>query len=246
MAKVPKAADEVTRDDRPVRWPASATSRSTPSTPRRYHHGDLRAALLVAAEEELGEVGLAGFSLRGTARRAQVSHAAPAHHFANADAVLTALADVGFARLADRMERDMQAAGDAPQPRLATAGRAYIAFAQAHPQLFRLMFFGQRPRHLADDCPDTAPSESPSGRAFGLLRRCVEALIGPSASEATVASGIAASWGLVHGISHLLIEDAMGFLAPLDGVHRQAVIDEAIHRLVTALDDVRLNQPRSR
>ena len=32
-----------------------------------YHHGDLRAALLVAAEAELAEKGVEGFTLRGAA-----------------------------------------------------------------------------------------------------------------------------------------------------------------------------------
>lgn len=213
------------------------TPATTGAVARKYHHGDLRAALLAAAEEELVEAGLAGFSLRGTARRAQVSHAAPAHHFANADALLSALADAGFARLADRMARDMEAAGDAPAQRLASVGRAYIAFAQAHPQLFRLMFFGQRPRQLAQTCADfqVAEGTGASASAFGLLRDCVEAVLGPSASGAAVAAGVTASWGLVHGISHLLIEDAMGFLAPLDARQRQAVIDEAIDTLATAV-----------
>ena len=238
MARVPRTVGEVARDDRPATTPASTRGRSARPAPRSYHHGDLRAALLCAAEEELVAAGLAGFSLRGTARRAQVSHAAPAHHFASADALLSALADDGFARLADRMAREMKATGDAPPLRLATAGRAYIAFAQAHPQLFRLMFFGQRARQLANDCADAAAAGGASARAFGLLRGCVEALLGPSASEAAVAKGIAASWGLVHGISNLLIEDAMGFLAPLDDARRRTVIDDAIDRLVSALGTV--------
>ena len=57
-----------------------------------YHHGDLRKALLDAAEAELAEKGVEGFTLRGCAKRAGVSHAAPAHHFKDANALLTALA----------------------------------------------------------------------------------------------------------------------------------------------------------
>ncbi|MGJ7579885.1 TetR/AcrR family transcriptional regulator [Variovorax sp. RHLX14] len=228
MARAPKTIGKVARHDR-SEHPAEPALRS-------YHHGDLRAALLAAAEEELVETDLAGFSLRGTARRAQVSHAAPAHHFANTDALLSALAETGFARLADRMRLDMQAVSDVPRQRLAAAGRAYIAFAQAHPQLFRLMFSGRRSRRLADPCTDGTAAGSASASAFLLLRSCVEAVLDPAASEATIAAGITASWGLVHGISHLLIEDAIGFLVPLDAGQRQAVIDDAIDRLVAAFD----------
>jgi AcrR family transcriptional regulator len=57
------------------------TTPSEPQIERSYHHGDLRRSLLVAAEAELEEKGIEGFSLRGCAKRAGVSHAAPAHHF---------------------------------------------------------------------------------------------------------------------------------------------------------------------
>src|SRR5262245_45102253 len=63
-----------------------------------YHHGNLRAALLEAAEAELEAEGIEGFSLRGVAKRAGVSHAAPAHHFGDASGLLTGLAAEGYRR----------------------------------------------------------------------------------------------------------------------------------------------------
>ena len=63
---------------------------------RAYHHGDLRKALLEAGEEELSERGGENFSMRGVAKRAGVSHAAPAHHFRDKAGLLTALAQRGF------------------------------------------------------------------------------------------------------------------------------------------------------
>src|SRR5262252_290185 len=67
-----------------------ASSRAQP-----YHHGNLRAALLEAAEAELEAQGIEAFSLRGVAKRAGVSHAAPAHHFGDANGLLTGLAAEG-------------------------------------------------------------------------------------------------------------------------------------------------------
>ena len=61
----------------------------------QYHHGDLRAALLRAAEAELNEAGIEAFSLRRVAKRAGVSHAAPAHHFRDVRGLLTALSAEG-------------------------------------------------------------------------------------------------------------------------------------------------------
>ena len=64
--------------------------------PKPYHHGDLRAVLLHAAEAELAERGIEAFSLRSVAKRAGVSHAAPAHHFGDTGGLLTALAAQGY------------------------------------------------------------------------------------------------------------------------------------------------------
>ncbi|WAJ29805.1 TetR-like C-terminal domain-containing protein [Antarcticirhabdus aurantiaca] len=195
-----------------------------------YHHGDLRAALLAAAEAELAENGLAGFSLRATARRAGVSHAAPAHHFASADALLAALAVLGFERLVAAMEAAIAAAGGSARARLAAAGRGYVAFARANPHLFRLMFFGKRPEKLAPDGVPQAP-----GRAFAMLRQTVADVLGPGASEAEIARAIAAAWGLVHGLAHLLIEGAAGFLQPFPPAEREAIVADAIDRFAASL-----------
>jgi AcrR family transcriptional regulator len=193
---------------------------------RAYHHGDLRAALLAAAEEELRAHGPVGFSLRATARRAQVSHGAPAHHFANAEALLAALAEVGFGRLADRIAAGVEAAGADPADRLAASGRAYVDFARGDAHLFRLMFQGGRPAREAD-CGEGAAA---SQRAFGQLRDCVAAVLGPGADDAASAAGILTAWGVVHGIAHLAIEGAGGFLGPLD-----AAVDAAIAGVARSL-----------
>lgn len=64
-----------------------------------YHHGALRDALLAAAESVLNESGLEGFTLRECARRAGVSHGAPAHHFGDARGLLSAFAAQSFDQL---------------------------------------------------------------------------------------------------------------------------------------------------
>src|SRR4051794_796732 len=106
---------------------------------RSYHHGDLRKALLIAAEADLAEKGLEGFTLRGCARRAGVSHAAPAHHFKDTGALLTALAADGYERFTAAMQK-RQAAETTARARLIGAGLGYLDFALANPALFRLMF----------------------------------------------------------------------------------------------------------
>ena len=110
----------------------------------RYHHGDLRNALLTAAIAILEEQGLDALSLRAVAARAGVSHGAPAHHFPTLKALLTAVATASFVRFEKTMlEERVKAAAD-PRSQLAAAGDGYVRFARDCPQQFRLMFSPSR------------------------------------------------------------------------------------------------------
>ncbi|CCK29132.1 TetR family transcriptional regulator [Streptomyces davaonensis JCM 4913] len=106
---------------------------------RPYHHGDLRTALLTAAERTLREKGTASLSLRELAREVGVSHAAPGRHFKDKQALLNALALTGFERLA----RVLAAAEDPAlplEPRLTALARAYLGFAIDNAELLELMY----------------------------------------------------------------------------------------------------------
>ncbi|MFF7645340.1 WHG domain-containing protein [Streptomyces canus] len=107
---------------------------------RPYHHGDLRSALLAAAERTLRDRGTsASLSLRELARDIGVSHAAPGRHFKDKQALLNALALVGY----DRMAEVLEAADDpglALQDRLTALARAYVGFAIDNAELLELMY----------------------------------------------------------------------------------------------------------
>lgn len=188
----------------------------------RYHHGDLRAALLEAAEAVLDEAGPDALTLREAARRAGVSHAAPAHHFGDLAGLLTELASVGFDRLAARMQA---AASAAPEGRrLAAVGRAYIRFAKGSPGLFQLMF---RARGLDYAKPHLRDA---SRAAFEELAGAMSAESGAPEPDAApgpaFAAKLAGAWALVHGFAFLLID---GRLAPVleraGGVSEDAILD---------------------
>lgn len=104
-----------------------------------YHHGDLRRAILDAAEEQLAETGVSGFSLRRIAARVGVSHTAPAHHFGDLRGLTNALAARGFKRLLAAMEV-RRAVAETPYDRLIGAGLGYLDFALEHRALFRLIY----------------------------------------------------------------------------------------------------------
>ena len=108
-------------------------------TSATYHHGDLPNALKNAAAEVIAERGAAGFSLREVARRAGVSHAAPAHHFGDTTGLLTALAVDAFRYLDQAMASAVDGIDD-PSERLCRIGRAYVEVGLSHPAHCSVVF----------------------------------------------------------------------------------------------------------
>ena len=104
-----------------------------------YHHGDLPNALRGAAVEVIDERGLGAFSLREVARRAGVSHTAPAHHFGDMRGLLTSVAAEGFEAL--YAATAAAAAGiDDPVERLIAIGEAYVRLARSNHAHCEVMF----------------------------------------------------------------------------------------------------------
>lgn len=171
---------------------------------RPYHHGDLRAALIAAAEAVIAERGVDGFSLREAARRAGVSPAAPGHHFGDARGLLTAVATAAFTALGDALGAAAATPGDR-RARLDAQGSAYIGFALAHPAAFDLMW-----RRAVVDATD--PDFAAAGRrAFAMLDEVVRA--GQPAIADPLDPALAptiAAWSLVHGFAKLAVEDVFG------------------------------------
>jgi AcrR family transcriptional regulator len=100
-----------------------------------YHHGDLRRALLTAAEEAITETGVATLSMRDLARRAGVSHTAPTHHFRDKAGLLTAFAIEGFEQLAKALATSRLASNS-----IVEMGVTYIRFAVTRRAMFEVMF----------------------------------------------------------------------------------------------------------
>lgn len=190
---------------------------------KKYHHGDLRLSLLDAARIELSEKGIEGFTLRGCARRAGVSHAAPAHHFPNTDALLTALATHGFERLLEMMRKRQETATKRHSGRVA-AGLGYVDFARSEPALFRLMFSSARPDRSAPALRQAADA------AYALLVEAIRAER-PEASARDLADEVAASWALVHGLAELILAGRMPDLDGPAGEERDLSIIRILERV---------------
>ncbi|MEM9286112.1 MAG: TetR/AcrR family transcriptional regulator [Pseudomonadota bacterium] len=193
-----------------------------------YHHGDLHRSLLDAAEIELELNGIEKFSLRAVAKRASVSHGAPAHHFGNADGLLTALATRGYGGFIAAQDRRENLAGDSPRAKLAASGLGYIDFATAHPALFRLMFTSERTDKANPSLADAANA------AFEKLTRHIETIQhrDPYTDQLAMAD-VLACWGIAHGLADLMISGRLGratFLAEMSEEERDAFFAEIILR----------------
>ena len=182
-----------------------AVRRARAAADSPYHHGALREALLQAAEKVLERDGLPGLTLRAVAREAGVSHAAPTHHFGDLAGLLSELAAIGYRQFSAAMIA-ANAAGTLEQRGLASA-KAYVAFAQAHPGMYGLMF-------RAEKLDMSRPSLHEAARAsFAGLARAVGASrheqIEAEALSLEQAGAIVRAWTMVHGFAMLLLDDRL-------------------------------------
>lgn len=167
---------------------------------KKYHHGNLKVALVEAGLEALEEDGLENLSLRAIAGRVGVSHTAPKNHFGGIRGLLTAIAAVGFRRHAAEMRRGVEAE-PTRRARLHAACNGYVRFALENPALFKLMFSDALCDH-ADPDLQAASRESYAvlrGIAHGLDWDKADAPGQPWRTEWML-------WSMVHGYAMLLIE----------------------------------------
>lgn len=128
----------------------------------RYHHGDLRAALIDTAIELIEERGVRAFSLAEASRRSGVTVAAPYKHFADRDDLLAAVGVRAYDVLAAAV-LDEIGAHDEPVDRLAAGAGAYVRFAVEHRALFETTFAAglDKRRH-----PELERAAQPVAEAF--------------------------------------------------------------------------------
>jgi AcrR family transcriptional regulator len=106
----------------------------------RYHHGDLRSALIKTGFDLLASSGPTAFSVARVARELGVSTAAPYRHFPDRDHLLAAVATQAAEELAVEVERAAEGAGDDPAERFAATAGAYVRFAGTRGAGFTVIF----------------------------------------------------------------------------------------------------------
>jgi AcrR family transcriptional regulator len=170
-----------------------------PTQPKgdRYHHGDLRAALIATAVELIAEQGVRNFSLAEASRRLGVAVSAPYAHFADRDDLLAAVAVHASELFAAELAPELHGS-QTPAERLAAMARAYVRFAGTHRPLFQVLFEAGIDKRSH---PEVAAAERPIDDAF---LDCVRAL---SDDPKGLASAVEAT---AHGHATLLLDGAFG------------------------------------
>jgi AcrR family transcriptional regulator len=166
----------------------------------RYHHGDLRTALVNAAVELIAERGVRGFSLAEASRRVGVTVAAPYRHFADRDELLAAVAvrslEVFAAMLAAEAGAD-----DDPEQQLAAMARAYVRFAADQRPLFETLFSAGLDKSRY---PELKRAYEPIDLFFSLVEEICE---GDAAAADALAGALEAT---AHGHAALLLDGEYG------------------------------------
>ncbi|HMO42832.1 MAG TPA: TetR/AcrR family transcriptional regulator [Phenylobacterium sp.] len=167
--------------------------------PRPYHHGDLRRALVEAACRLLDAEGPGALSLRAVAREAGVSPAAPYHHFKDKGELLDAVAHEGW----EKLDEAFQAAGaetHGVRDRVVELGVAYVRFARAHPDLYRIMY--DRSRDQAD-MPEHVHEHE--GSAYQRVKTVLLSAGADPADEEGLELATIACWCAAHGLAEMSV-----------------------------------------
>jgi len=174
-------------------------SKEDKESPRGYHHGNLKEALLRAALELIAQKGPAGFTFAEAARWAGVSPAAPYRHFRDRDELLANVALRGF----HQFEAALARAWDEGRPDVFFAldrlGRAYLDFARSEPAYYSAMFEAGIPSGGNPELRDAGD------RAFAVLRAAAEKLCAqvPAPNRPPALMVALHIWAMAHGIASL-------------------------------------------
>jgi AcrR family transcriptional regulator len=193
----------------------------------RYHHGDLRRALLDEAVRTIQQDGIEALTLREAGRRLGVSRTALYRHFRDKSALLAAVARDGF----QRFRQDLVAAwegGGRRRTRFERMGRAYVSFAAANPAHYRVMFGA-----FSDLCDRDPALQADAAAAFQVLVEAIRTLQAAGDIRADDPRQLAQFiWAAVHGVASLAID---GQLGP-DPKTREALVAFALERLFTGVE----------
>lgn len=190
---------------------------------RSAPENSLRIRCIQEATRVIEASGLEQLSLREVARTLGVSHQAPYKHFADRDALLADVIAAAYDELTERL-RSRPLLAD-PAQDLGEIGRRYLAFAEQHPRLYRLLF-----DHPITSLPHFEQIEAKAATAFGIVEGAVGRLV-PTGSADIRRQGALMAWAVVHGLASFVAND----LLPLTGSRAETDVEAAMGMVCRAV-----------
>jgi AcrR family transcriptional regulator len=211
--------------------PSSTIVESSIAKSHQYHHGNLRQALITAGLEMVEKDGVESLTLRSVAKRINVSHSAPYHHFGNKAHLLAAVADAGFSLMTQAIQGEMRRdRSEHPYHQLRAVITGYFRFALARPSLFRLMFRPELTR--PDQYPFLAEAEA---RTFSMLVEGIVACQGAGCiADCDPMPFAAFTWSTIHGLATLCI-DRVILETPLRSMPVETLLGETVDRIMAGM-----------
>jgi len=196
---------------------------------KKYHHGDLKNALIKAGVEILSKEGIKGLSLRKVAQGAGVSHSAPYSHFPDKQSLIAAISTEGFNQLYAELDAAILAYPKNPKKQLQQGIQAYVQFALNNTDTFKIMFSGALEKEK--EYPAFVEISSKTfQRVVDVVRVCQEAgILNPKSPEMMAV----AVWGQVHGIISLALEGQISH-SVLDDHEIQDVVAFAVEQMLSS------------
>jgi len=201
----------------------------------KYHHGDLKNALIQAGIEILSEQGFHALSLRKVAQRAGVSHAAPYAHFKDKQALLAAISTEGYRKLYECLAAAVAQFRRDPMRQLIEASWAYTQFALREPAHFKITLSG-----VVEKEQEYPAFIAMTHKAFGLLVEVTEAcqqagILKPGPTDQMAVS----VWSTVHGFTSLILEGQLSS-SLVDPLNRREMLIFVLSQITTVPIDPRL------
>ena len=196
---------------------------------KKYHHGDLKNALIKAGVEILAKEGVGGLSLRKVAQRAGVSHSAPYAHFPDKQSLIAAISTEGFNQLYNELEAAIYPHAKSPKKQLVEGAQVYVRFALKNSDTFKIMFSG-----VLEKEKDYPSFVEISSKTFKLVMEVVQACQNAGVLPTAPANLMAVSvWGQVHGIVSLALEGQISHTL-LEKKNIESIVSFAMEQMINS------------
>jgi AcrR family transcriptional regulator len=172
----------------------------------RYHHGNLREALIDQACQQIAQGGMLALNLSELARSTGVSQAAVYRHFTGKQALTISVAQRGFEQLTEALQQATQLVQDDTFESIKAIAAAYVAFALENTELVRLMF------SLKERVTETELHDTSKAAAAPLLRLVEAEKCRDGLRNQDIDQTVRIIWAMIHGLAVLLMDEQMPFV----------------------------------